>query len=227
MIPSFVAFLLQLLIAVSGGMLGVDDFGRELTSPPDQSRAIHHCLAEHWKSGPGMSDGLLAGNIGTDCSVSEASGTGVASLYQFLSDIRHDAHITIVHSGPVPETYKGMNGIRYDVTAVYPNGSDPITVREDIHLASDQRGRLVFDTMSTQVSSSGLAGYLRKMDALLEVIASSSEAPKYLLKLDANLAVEKPAWIPISVAIKQARDIGAKQFQKTRDSVIGPIKDHL
>ncbi len=164
-----------------------------------------------------LQNGIFSGELITECLIMDANGQGLKSLNTslMLGAVRD----VEVHEGPVAELYRELPGFRFDVTEKMGKGGDALVVRQTIHVATDEHTRLYYATNSASITASGFAGYLRKMDTLLEVIPADAHG-SYKLKLSSGIAIARPWYAPHGIFKSKAEAITLSKFQEAREMLI-------
>jgi hypothetical protein len=181
------------------------------------------CTDPQWVGAPRMMSGNFEGTQQGLCTIQLTREGSIALLDQhFLESVKTSKTI---HSGPTDETYQGLPGVLYDVTVQFTDGAN-VTVRENIHIASDRMTRLVYAALSTSVAASGMAGYLRKLDVIID-ITKGTTLGKYEVKLTNSITVARPWYAPGGVFFGKAKEIAVAQFLKFRAGTLPELVQHL
>jgi hypothetical protein len=169
-----------------------------------------------------MAGSTLSGEFGAECVVSGTAGGGLPSLDSYL--VAQAALSTEVHAGPTPEAWDGLPSTAFDVTNRM-EGKDGVTVRSDLHVATDGETRLRFDALSKKVEGSGNAGYIRRIDIGLEVRPES--AGTWRFQLVNGIDVKKPWFAPTGMFKSEVDKSVRAQFATSRDDLMPKLADQL
>ncbi len=179
-----------------------------------------NCEPESWVEAPGIVNGMFNGTLAGKCTVSGAKPQGLVSGDEYF--LGKTSKSSSINSGPTPETYENLPSVLYNVTDV----SDQVTIKSDEHIATDRKTKLIYAAFSTDVEGSGLSGFLKKLDVIVE-ITPTSDPSEYHLKLITTIGVSKPAFIPNGSFEGRAEQSAKEQFEKKRDLLLPEIADHL
>jgi hypothetical protein len=130
-----------------------------------------------------------------------------------------------VHEGPIEDTYEGLPGVRYDITTNYP-GSGNVTIRQNLHVATDTTTRVVYETDSTSVQATGFASFLRKLDVEFQVSKTGQPAAAGF-KMRVAIQVAKPWYAPSGIFFSEAQKSAITQYNKSRDEAVPDLLSHL
>lgn len=183
------------------------------------------CDDETWSSPLNFDrDGMLKGTITSLCYAPESKRQGFISLSEMLlNETVRNAYQ--VHNGPVRGPYLGMPAVRYDLTTRYENGKDPLFIRSDFFVATDEVNRLVYANLSKKVNSSGMAKYLKKVDLLIESVPAGKGG--YYYRISASVAAERPFYAPEGTFKNEAEKMMRKQYRDSRAQWAPAIADSL
>ncbi len=190
-----------------------------------ESTASIQCGLETWVGEPGMRGNRFVGAITSVCEAVLASSRGdVGRLQDRLSDaaLRENE----VHQGPIDETYEGLPSIRMDLTSRRTEMGENLVLRLDLHLASDDRSRLVFDSLSTKIEGSGNAQYLKKLDTRMEVSRASEEG-RFRFATTHAVQIEKPWYAPTGVFVSKLKGGLREQYLSRREAWVNQLADQL
>lgn len=185
------------------------------------------CEAPDWVEPLMYSGSRLNGAVSARCRF-----TGVAKQTNGLPDL--ESHLSRrlmveakqIHEGPVTEKYLGMPSNRYDVTSVITADGESLTVRQDLHLASNGIDRLVSHGFSKTVSGTGNAAYFRRLDSELDVRATS--APRdYTMRILSRISLAKPGLVPSGYFREEVRKQIEKRIPQTEKELIEDIAAQL
>lgn len=191
---------------------------------PSVSAASWSCDAERWVSPPVVVDGTYKGHIYSNCLIQDAQNGGLRALESFMN--RKTAASRVVHAGPIAETYEGLPGSRYDVTIGGEDGSDSLTMRQDVHVVTDRARRFLYHTISRKIQGEGMAGYLTKAQIRLEVWATG-QPDTYRIQASNYVEAEKPWFAPGGVFRSEAEKAQTEQFRKIRDRSLPEVAKTL
>jgi hypothetical protein len=181
------------------------------------------CGNPSWVGNPGMQPTGFVGVQEGTCTVQLSRDGSISALDQHFRDGIKDSKI--VHAGPVDETFQGLPGVLYDVTVEVTDGAF-VTIRQDVHIASDRTTQVIYATVSKSVAASGMAGYLRKLEIGMEI--TQGDAPgKYNVKLTNGITVAKPWYAPTGIFVSKAKEQAVNQFLKFRATSLPDILAHL
>ncbi len=180
------------------------------------------CEKPQWASAPAMVDGNFVGTVQGYCTFHLNHSADIAALDRHLLESINKSQE--IHEGPVTEIFRNLPGVRYDVTAYYPN--DNMTVRQNVHLSTDLISKVVYESDSKSVTASGLSEYLRQLNVEFEV--TKTENPIILqFKMTTLIRVAKPWYAPSGIFFSKAQESALEQFNKSRDSALPNLETHL
>jgi hypothetical protein len=186
--------------------------------------AIWACAPERWVLGPKFEDGYFKGSLETDCEVRDAVGDGLKGVETYARGLVAGAKYT--HSGPIPETWDGLPSHFWDITVEIQEGSDTLTVRQDTHIALDEKSRFRLDGISKSVQGTGSAAVLRRLDNLIEV-TPNSPVGSWRVKLGGTLWAKKPWYAPNGTFMNEVEKAAIASFQRGRDKTMPRIASAL
>ena len=173
-----------------------------------------NCSDATWVGTPGMESGNFVAVREGKCVIQLPQEGQLPKLDQFL--LSEIAASKTIHAGPIEETYRELPSVRFDVTVEQSDGgSNSVTVRQDAHIATDLKERLMYETLSKSVAGSGQAGYLRKLDTFIEVTRLGTPG-SFELKLNTLIKIDKPWYAPTGTFVNQAKQMVIELFQKSR-----------
>ncbi|MBI3543659.1 MAG: hypothetical protein HY075_10345 [Deltaproteobacteria bacterium] len=181
------------------------------------------CSNPYWVGSHEVRGGMFAGQLETTCLVEGATGKGLVSLNSRL--LKSAVHDVVVHEGPVAETYEGLHGYRFDVTEKLGK-SDPLYLRQNIHVATDERTRLVYASLSSAIRGTGFAEYLKQMDTRLDVKPAES-AGSYQIRMRSRLRAERPWYAPSDVFRAKVESIALEKFSFARATILPTLANAL
>jgi len=228
---TFVKFCVISSVAVWSGVISTSaSAGIWGNQPWDQGEmewgaAEWNCEKEDWVGAPTLgSDNIFRGTIAVNCLITESQKSGLVSLDTFL--LQQVAGAKIIHAGPIQEYYEGLPAVRYDVTVDIQNEHGTVVMRQDVHLATDRISRLMFATFSTNIDASGMAGYMRKVDAIVDVKPGPKQKA-FSVRASTYMEVAKPWYVPRATFLKEATKAALDQFKGYRDKVIPELAGNL
>ena len=162
------------------------------------------CASERWVAAPALREGKFMGTLEASCTLKKTGG----DLSQVESYFRNKilAQVTTRHEGPVADHTLGLPGVLFDVTVRHEGG----TIRNLVKIATDGRDALAYDARSKQISLSGLAGYLRKLDVIFKV--TRIDADSFKVTLTNTTHVAKPALAPGGIFLGIAKNKAREEF---------------
>ena len=180
------------------------------------------CAEPKWAGEPTFSGSILTAVLENDCEMTAPhSDKSMSNLDQFFTENTLKARF--VHSGPVSETFLGMPSKYFDVTIREKSGSETITIRQDIHLATDLSNRLIYDVKSTSCEGTGMAEYLKGVATRIEVKAGNT----YKVHIRNEVRAEKPWYAPEAVFISKGKETALKIFIPLRAKLMNGMSTHL
>ncbi len=186
--------------------------------------ATVNCADSVWTEGPMLVGKAFKGSQEIVCQISLNHSGNLPKLDQFLTEYIKKAQT--VHSGPTPEIYANLPSVHYDITIKYV-GQETVTMREDVHLATDLKTRLVFESFSSSVAGSGFAAYIRKVDSGVFVTRLNDDGTQFEIKVTNSIVVNKPWYSPSGVFFSKARDNAVAQFRQSVSEVIPGYVENL
>ncbi|MBY0515886.1 MAG: hypothetical protein K2P81_03185 [Bacteriovoracaceae bacterium] len=162
------------------------------------------CSEPQWVTPAALKNGRFIGNLKASCQIKKSGGSirSVSTHFQKQATVG----VLTVHSGPVNDFSLGLPGVVYDITAKDPNGS----IRSKIKMASDERDRFVYDSKSSEINLSGLAGYLRVLNLAIEVKRLNENA--FSVTLINGTEVAKPGLAPGGIFLNMAAKKAIEEF---------------
>ena len=183
----------------------------------------YQCGEETWVTPPLMVDGRFSADLIAECTVKGASAKGLALLDQhLLDDATHGPGLKQIHAGPTAETFDGLASIFYDASYV----ANPVEIRNDIHIATDRKTRLVYMTHSTDIIGHGWSKYLHELNVTVRV-SPSGNAGDFRLSLEVSTLTDRPWFAPSKQFAKAAEKPMHDQFRQERDRVLPQISSQL
>jgi hypothetical protein len=197
-----------------------------LSSPQTSfvTTAIWACAPERWVLGPKLEDGFFKGSLETDCEVRDAVGNGLRGVESYARGLVAGAKD--IHSGPIPETRDGLPSHYWDIAVELEEGADTLTVRQDTHLALDEKSKLRFEGLSKSVQGTGAASVLRRLDNLIEVTPNTAVG-SWRVKLGGTLWAKKPWYAPNGTFMNEVEKAATASFQRGRDKTMPRIASAL
>jgi len=178
------------------------------------------CAPETWVAPGSVKDGVFTGVLSAPCTISDTR-LGLAAIQKYLVE---RTLLGEVHAGPTEEDFYGLHGVRYDVTEKLTKDSS-LLVRGLIHIATDQTTRLVYAAASTKIKATGLAGYLRTLNLMLDVRPEGVTGYKVTVMTD--FAIGRPWFAPGGFFKTQAQKIALDKFKRVQSIVLGDLVKHL
>ena len=179
------------------------------------------CADPHWVGEPVLVEDQFVAVLENDCQVTlPYTSSSINHLGDFFVEGTRKAKI--IHSGPTSGQFEGMPSVYFDVT-VYNKGSEEVTIRQDVNIASDQKSKLIYDMKSTSCEGTGLASYLRFVHTHIQVAAET----QLKVRLSNEVHVEKPWYAPESIFIPEAKKSALEQFRPLRADLMNAIANHL
>jgi hypothetical protein len=180
------------------------------------------CESPRWVGDPSMQNDRFVGTLVAGCVLQLDHEADLAGLSRHLLESVKSART--VNEGPVSETYHGLPGVRYDVTVYYP--ADKMTMRQNLHVATDQTGLLVYETDSTSVQAPGFAGYLRSLNVEFE-ISKGAVTGTAQFNMKTSIEVARPWFAPSGIFFSEAQKNAINQFDKSREDALPDLYGHL
>jgi hypothetical protein len=179
------------------------------------------CAEPQWANEPGMDGDEFVAVLENDCKVIPPyKESSLKSLNQFLVDGTKRA--TIVHEGPNEEVFENLPSVYLDIT-VQEKGTEEVTIRQDVHIATDLKKKLIFDMKSKSCTGTGMAEYLRFVATRIELRAEKN----LVVKISNEVRVEKPWYAPESIFVSEAKKTALEQFYPLRTKLMNGISGHL
>ena len=183
-----------------------------------------NCSDVAWSPDSGLHDSLFDGELLSDCTLKATKGTGFPTLEQYvIQKVTTESKVT---AGPTDETYQGMRGVLYDVLLAFKTSQGDINIREDVHVATDKETKLAFHSFSTDVSGTGYAQYLKKLNVVIDV-SKVDQAGNYIVKIDSVTQIEKPWFAPEGMFLEKIKPAMEQKFREIRDQIVPQMADHL
>ena len=179
------------------------------------------CADPQWVNEPGMVNDQFVGILSNECTI-EAPNTerNMKGAQDFFIETTNKSRV--IHKGPVDETYESLPSKYYDVT-VRDQGEEEVVVRQDVHLATDLKTRVIYDMKSTSIEGSGLAGYLRFVATRIQV----DGAGPLKVRVRNEVRVEKPWYAPEGIFVSKSKEIALRNFPRLREQLMKGIVSHL
>ncbi|HAR43082.1 MAG TPA: hypothetical protein DCS07_10720 [Bdellovibrionales bacterium] len=171
-----------------------------------------NCQPAEWLSTPELKNGIFTAALTSECTVG-APGGRVLNLDQYLLD--RVGQGTTIHEGPISETYADLPSIRYDLSMRLENDGNPVTIRSDVHFATDRKDRFVYASASKDIEATGTASYLKKVTERVEVTAQPES--QFRFSVSSSIEVEQPWYAPSGAFKSQTTKSFVSNFQSARD----------
>jgi hypothetical protein len=189
------------------------------------------CIPEYWSVPADVNDGMFTGLMEDQCDMNAESvpalvgnpGSGLTSLSEFFKVSTMKSNI--VNGAPVSETYHSLPGILFDVTNT-TSGSDSVTVRSDVHIATDNQSKLLYDVLSKNITGTGNGDLLKKINIFFEM-EPAGRAGHFSLKVGYELNVSKPWYAPGDMFKNEVVKMATEKFEKERQKLMPDIASHL
>ncbi len=184
------------------------------------------CEPHVWNQAPKIIDSHLEATISAQCKFLGKGGGGHVQLEEALrTRITNEA--LEIHSGPTEEVYKELPSTFYDATFKFESSKgDEADVRQDIHVASDKEKATVFDSFSTDIKATGNFKYLKKLDVLSTVL-NTEEKGWYMIQLESNFRLKKPAFVPKELFINQVTKMIEAEIPRTEQRLISEMAPNI
>ena len=183
-----------------------------------------NCNDVTWTPNSGLTGSNFYGEMMSDCTVKATKGTGFPTLEQFV--IKKVTTESTVNEGPTAETYLNMPGVKYDVSLTFKTSNGDINLKEDVHVATDKQNKLAFHSFSTDVSGTGYAEYLKRLDVVIDVTKVDMNG-NYGIKIDSVTQIDKPWFAPDEMFLEKVKPAMEQKFREIRDQVVPQMADNL
>lgn len=215
------------LLALAMGTVGPErsDWQGAVEPEASVSEATVQCGPERWVGEPGMRADRFVGAMTSECEAALAGSRGdVGRLQDRLSDatLRENE----IHAGPIEETYEGLPSVRFDLTSRRTELGESLVLRLDLHLASDDLSRLVFDSLSTKIEGGGNAQYLKRLDTRMAVDRASDDG-RFRFAMTNAVEVEKPWYAPTGIFVSKLKEGLREQYLSRRNAWVNQLADQL
>lgn len=207
MVPSMV-FLLSSLVSVSP-VLPV-------------SAVRESCGAPRWKSDPQVVSNVFRGTVTMRCDLTTAGEGDYRKLFDTY--VKGTETEGTVHSGPVETTYENLPAVKFDLT-LDVNEDGLQSVRTDTYLAGDD-GHFVAAALSTQISATGLAANVIKMDNVLRVSRGTRQRT-HGIQIEATTHVRKPLIVGVNQFKRIVMDRAEKAIREKGPSTARFVSESL
>lgn len=202
--------------------LGTESF--TLNQDVERAQPTWSCGQIVWTQSAAIVDSHFVGAVSAQCQFQAQARTGISDLRNYL--VEKTEKSKKVHAGPKAELYQSLDSHYYDVTREEVFGSDTVSVRADVHVASDLSKRLIYDAFSKSVSGTGYAAYLRQFDIKTAVVAAQKQH-EYKLAIGIAVKVKKPALVPSSTFRDELKKQIEKMAPEVERSLIEEIQLHI
>jgi len=182
---------------------------------PTGALATWACQPEQWVGTPVLQDGLFMAEMAADCRITASIGSDLSLLERRLTE--EAIHVETVHSGPTPGSFQGLDGVRFDVT-VKDSISD-MRLRKDLFIVSNRVDRLIYASISKEISGSGSAALVKKLDVVLDITAQTTPGA-FDVRMTDSLHLKRPWYAPNAKFKTEAMKAGREQFLKYMSAVM-------
>jgi hypothetical protein len=184
------------------------------------------CTQPQWLGNPGINpSGNLEATLTSSCRIALDTTGNIAQLNQNLNQTL--TTVNQVHSGPIPGTFQGMPGVRYDMTNRSNSSGDQTVMRRDVYVASDQASKLVYGFRSTKIDATGNAAFLRNLNYRQEVTQNAESGRSFQLRVVQTAEIAKPWYAPARVFISRATKSLMENFAKEMQVDAAAAARHL
>jgi hypothetical protein len=162
-----------------------------LSSNPAQEVALRQCGDPRWVAPPQVEANVFRGTVRMQC---EVRTEGDGDYHQLASRYLESAVASgTVHDGPREATHEALPGTFLDLTV--PIGQGGMNwVRSDTYFVTDVE-RFVGATLSKEISASGLAANVTRIDNAVRVQRTATRGT-HRAEVEATVHVRRPALVP-------------------------------
>jgi hypothetical protein len=188
---------------------------------PEVSAQNWTCGEPKWVGDPAMNGDQFEAALENDCEITlPYNDQSLSHLNDFFTNGTKKARE--IHQGPVVGEFEGLPSVYFDVT-VYNKGTEEVTIRQDVQIATNLKSKLIFDMKSTSCQGTGMAEYLRFVHTRIELITGQ----KMKVRISNEVHVEKPWYAPEAIFVPQAKDTAIQQFGPLRTQLLDGVASHL
>lgn len=195
------------------------------SSVPGQTKEAWTCQQPTWVGNPSVKNGMFVGTLNYQCRVEGLSGKGMLDLQQHMVTYVQENAET-VHSGPIAETYMGMQSYYLDATMQMGDKDESVLVRADTHSATDGSTQFHYAVISKTVAGTGNAKALKKIDGTY-MVTPTTDAGFYNVVLSSTAQVQKPSLVPSGLFFSQVKSEMEKQLKASAPEALTEISNHL
>ena len=194
---------------------------------PREARFTVQCSEPAWVGTPGLRGGIFEGTLNANCDVALKAVGNFTHLQNQLGSRMANENVK-VNAGPIPETYKEMPSQYFDVTMSGDGQGEHVTIDQDIHIATNSKDLLFFDTVSRKIVGSGMSQYLLSMNAFAKVTTAATADPvDFKIEFTNSVRIKKPALVPggmfVSKVKAQLMQVAKEQLPK----LVPPLAEGL
>lgn len=195
--------------------------------PAPETRFTFQCSEPAWVGTPGLRGGVFEGTLNATCDVVLQSVGSFTHLQNNLTSRIGGPQVKI-NAGPIAETYKNMPSQYYDVTLSAEEQGDRVTLDQDIHIATNARDLLLFDTVSRKIIGSGMGKYLLNADAYAQITTAIPVDPKdFKMEFTNSVRIKKPALVPGGMFIGKVKTQLMQVAKEQLPKLIPPLAEGL
>lgn len=194
-------------------------FSLSLTAPSAFASVVINCDTATWAEIPMLQAGLFTGSLQANCDLSEANETSLLKIGQHFQAKATQGALQ-VFEGPVLDGTLGVPAVRYDELLQTSDGQ----IRNLIRLGGNGIDLFLYSSHSKEISFTGNAGYLRRLDIDFKI----EKLPNAHLKLTlTNLTnVQKPSLVPGVIFLNMAKSRSITQFETNLQALAKEVSEN-
>lgn len=200
---------IKTIIAVSAFLVGF--FGRADDVKVKCSEPLWYTPVTYDKT-----TGTFSATLSSVCQIKLPKPGSIAKLDQYA--VKELAQNDKDVAGPVSETFEGLPSARYETTHISTSEEEggTLTLRQDVHIATDGKTRLVAATVSKNaVGSNATLSLIKKIDTHSDIRRVSDTQFNFILKV--STIVAKPALAPVFMSASMVEEKFHGTFVANRD----------
>lgn len=194
---------------------------------PTETRFTYQCIEPAWVGTPGLRGGVFEGTLNATCGVVLKTVGNFIHLQNELGTGIGGSNVK-VNAGPIAEIYKTMPSQYFDLTVTADEQGEHVTLDEDVHIATNSRDLLLYDTISRKIIGSGMSKYLLNMNAFAQVTSTEMAEPKnFKMEFTSTVRIKKPALVPGGMFVSKVKAQLMQAVNEQLPKLVPPLAEGL
>lgn len=182
------------------------------------------CGDQRWSKPADMIDGQFVGNLEVDCSFEKKDFTGFNNLFDFVRD--HLAQTRQIHEQSERLLPGGKRQRTLDTTVTLAEDDNKIEIREIVTLTTDGKSLFLFETRSTSVSATGMAGFLKEVTFSTRM-EKSKNSEQINLFVTNSVKVKRPWYALSPLFFMISKGVAKDKFEAARSRLMPQLIENL